>query len=247
MPIASDQLLNQIGTRLLQHLRESRASDIRVHDIVNILKTLRHSGYAKASFYSELEHLLIAGNFINNCNMTQAMQILRTFETFKICPSKLLESLTKRVKLLLKKDETSFRIKDIGSYVNMLGIYQYKDAEENDVFSVCADVVLQQLQTGIRMEPLRYTAMYLSSCATGLLYAGKFNEDIVDALFGIPNVVDYLEGKQVQAFSQKAQMLAYEPSHDKSNKLACAPSKDSDQPGHPPSLIRVFAVHSMRS
>ena len=23
----------------------------------------------------------------------------------------------------------------------------------------------------------------------------------------------------------------------------CAPSKDSDQPGHPPSLIRVFAVH----
>ena len=24
--------------------------------------------------------------------------------------------------------------------------------------------------------------------------------------------------------------------------MACAPSKDSDQPGHPPSLIRVFAV-----
>ena len=25
--------------------------------------------------------------------------------------------------------------------------------------------------------------------------------------------------------------------------MTCAPSKDSDQPGHPPSLIRVFAVH----
>ena len=23
----------------------------------------------------------------------------------------------------------------------------------------------------------------------------------------------------------------------------CVPSEDSDQPGHPPSLIRVFAVH----
>ena len=33
-----------------------------------------------------------------------------------------------------------------------------------------------------------------------------------------------------------------EPPHDKTNKMACAPSKDSDQPGHPPSLIRVFAV-----
>ena len=32
-----------------------------------------------------------------------------------------------------------------------------------------------------------------------------------------------------------------EPPHDKTNKVACAPSEDSDQPGHPPSLIRVFA------
>ena len=28
------------------------------------------------------------------------------------------------------------------------------------------------------------------------------------------------------------------------NKMACVPSEDSYQPGHPPSLIRVFAVHS---
>ena len=34
-----------------------------------------------------------------------------------------------------------------------------------------------------------------------------------------------------------------EPPHNKTNKIACAPSEDSDQPGHPPSLIRVFAVH----
>ena len=30
--------------------------------------------------------------------------------------------------------------------------------------------------------------------------------------------------------------------HDKTNKMTCAPSEDLDQPGHPPSLIRVFAV-----
>ena len=34
----------------------------------------------------------------------------------------------------------------------------------------------------------------------------------------------------------------FEPPHDKTNKMACVPSEDSDQPGHPPSLIRVFAV-----
>ena len=35
-----------------------------------------------------------------------------------------------------------------------------------------------------------------------------------------------------------------EPPHDKknNNKMTCVPSEDSDQPGHPPSLIRIFAL-----
>ena len=41
--------------------------------------------------------------------------------------------------------------------------------------------------------------------------------------------------------------LLFEPEHDKTNNLTGAPSKDSDQPGHPPSLIRVFSVHFMGS
>ena len=35
--------------------------------------------------------------------------------------------------------------------------------------------------------------------------------------------------------------------HDKTIKMTCVPSEDSDQPGHPPSLIRVFAVCLMGS
>ena len=35
--------------------------------------------------------------------------------------------------------------------------------------------------------------------------------------------------------------------HDKTNKMACGPSKDSDQPGHSPSLIRVFAVRMKKA
>ena len=38
-----------------------------------------------------------------------------------------------------------------------------------------------------------------------------------------------------------------EPSHDKTNKMACAPSEDSDQPGNQPSLIRVFAVRMKKA
>ena len=41
--------------------------------------------------------------------------------------------------------------------------------------------------------------------------------------------------------------LINEPHHDKTNKMTCAPSEASDQPGHPPRLIRVFAVRSVVS
>ena len=42
-------------------------------------------------------------------------------------------------------------------------------------------------------------------------------------------------------------MRAFEPPHDKTNKRTFAPSEDSDQPRHPPSLIRVFVVRSKDS
>ena len=38
-----------------------------------------------------------------------------------------------------------------------------------------------------------------------------------------------------------------EPAHDLTYKIACAPSEDSDQPGHSPSLISDFVVRSVCS
>ena len=34
--------------------------------------------------------------------------------------------------------------------------------------------------------------------------------------------------------------ISVDPKHDKTIKMTCAPSKESGQPGHPPSLIRIF-------
>ena len=36
--------------------------------------------------------------------------------------------------------------------------------------------------------------------------------------------------------------IIFKPQHDKTNKMTSAPSEDLDKPGHPPSLIRDFAV-----
>ena len=39
----------------------------------------------------------------------------------------------------------------------------------------------------------------------------------------------------------------FEPQHDKTKKMAYAPSEDSDQPEYPPSPIRVFGMRSIGS
>ena len=45
-----------------------------------------------------------------------------------------------------------------------------------------------------------------------------------------------------QSFIESFHLL-FEPAHDKTYKMACAPSEDSDQPGHPPSLISLRCPH----
>ena len=47
-------------------------------------------------------------------------------------------------------------------------------------------------------------------------------------------------------FSVKT-MIIIEPVHDKTYKMACASSEDSDQPGHSPILIRFFAVRMKKA
>ena len=42
-------------------------------------------------------------------------------------------------------------------------------------------------------------------------------------------------------------LMSNEPPRDKTNKVACVPSEDSDQPGHPPSLISFFAVRTKKA
>ena len=44
-------------------------------------------------------------------------------------------------------------------------------------------------------------------------------------------------------FATCIHQITFEPQHDKTNNMACVPSEDSGQPGQPPNLIRVFAVH----
>ena len=53
---------------------------------------------------------------------------------------------------------------------------------------------------------------------------------------------EYLcEGKELLKI-RWSKVIKIKPPRDKTNKMAWVPSEDSNQPGHLPSLIRVFAV-----
>ena len=52
----------------------------------------------------------------------------------------------------------------------------------------------------------------------------------------------FLRIPPVHDWKKQQPVLTYEPHRDKTNKMAFAPSKDSDQSGNPLSLIRVFAI-----
>ena len=60
-------------------------------------------------------------------------------------------------------------------------------------------------------------------------------------------VVHIWHNKQVFSWLGSCKIITVstwnEPSHDKTNKMTCAPSEDSDQPGHPPSLISLRCPH----
>ena len=58
------------------------------------------------------------------------------------------------------------------------------------------------------------------------------------------NYTDSREKSFLKA-KKKDKNLSHTAQHDKPNKMTCALSEDSDQPGHPPSLIRVFAMCSL--
>ena len=73
-----------------------------------------------------------------------------------------------------------------------------------------------------------------------LLAIGMFHGEIREILILLVENAFYASfSKCVKTNATKT----YEPAHDKTYRMAYMPSEDSDQPGHPPSLIRVFAVY----
>ena len=62
------------------------------------------------------------------------------------------------------------------------------------------------------------------------------NEDMVKKLF-----FPYMKWMCCQFWTMRHS--SDKTAHDKTNFMTCAPNEDSDQPGHPPSLISFRCLH----
>ena len=78
---------------------------------------------------------------------------------------------------------------------------------------------------------------YKTSLSTNSNFKSIFQNNLRDLRYGSMNC---LQNEKVLVVCWFAFFTCHdnEPPHDKTNKIACGPSEDSDQPGHPPTLIR---------
>ena len=195
--VTSEELLDQIGMKILQRFR--RTTTIREHDFThlnNILKIFRFSGYTKLSFFLELDLMLASGDFIECCQLRDLMGILKTYRSMNICPTHSIDKMVNRCKYHLKHTGRKPRIKDISSVVYVLGQIQYIDSSnQDDIYELCVKALMGQLDYSRKFEAPFYKAFYVFLCASGLAYVRKFHHALLDKLFGLPNVVTYLSGK----------------------------------------------------
>ena len=70
-----------------------------------------------------------------------------------------------------------------------------------------------------------------------IIFKLSWSVNLVNTLFWFKKLICHSESL----------IALYEPPHNKTNKMTCEPSDDLDKPGHPPSLISVFAVCFMGS
>lgn len=181
-PITSCQLLDQLGTTLMCQLQSSLNDNV-----VNILKGVQFSGYNKVSFYCDFELCMERNYTISKCQINQLIHIIKAFKEVGKCSDNLLRDSAERCKSLVKQEYSyKFRTKDFGILAHTLGYFQYRDTSDNDIYTLCADQIVERMDN--TNEPSKNDLMYMTSCAAGLLYAGKFHHRLFDVLFGIPGL-----------------------------------------------------------
>ena len=101
------------------------------------------------------------------------------------------------------------------------------------------------------MHERTHAPMHSYTCALTLTHShthARTNKRFLDGVYKCGNDEMYnVSISYADYFKHWYRNFIFERAHEKSNKMACTPSEDSDQPRNPPSLITVFAVRMKKS
>ena len=115
---------------------------------------------------------------------------------------------------------------------------------------IAAAIILKFKQRGLtRNASKRFRQNGTQDCSLILVYTvcPDLSIQILRIMTVNQSPVDFHPCKVDMSICHLRGVWLFEPTRDKTNKKTCAPSEDSDQPGHPPSLIRVFAVRMKKA
>ena len=70
-------------------------------------------------------------------------------------------------------------------------MFQYEDSTEPSIYSLSEEYLLQEMTSSRGSK--KHVAIGLMDYLTGMAYIGKFQEAILDALFGLQDIDDLLQ------------------------------------------------------
>ncbi|XP_064609362.1 FAST kinase domain-containing protein 5, mitochondrial-like [Liolophura sinensis] len=166
-------ILNALADRLLQNL-----NIVSGDALVSIMKTFRHSGFTKVSFFTELAERLTSMNLPNITSLNQVMHLAVAFGSLRLYHEAFLASLVSRSKQILCTTRSSVvRTKDLGRLVWALGTFCYKD--EDFLLNTVVPVFTESLSRNVTVQ---YPES-LVDVAVGMAYLGLYSDDIINAIF----------------------------------------------------------------
>lgn len=198
--IQSFELLDQIAEKTIK-----KDQIFEPNHLINMLKSFRHAGYSKISYFEKLANFLVSKKNLSDMTLNQVMHIIMTFASTRIHhPDLIRECIRRSVELIQSSSSlSSVRTKELGRIVWALGTLGV-DPEELSKVKILIDAHTEIEKTGEGTWSGREYPESISDTVMGSVFLGIFPHELISLILEekTVNVLQALRGLE-----KKMQML----------------------------------------
>ena len=187
--IRSFELLDQIAEKTIDQF-----STCKLHHLVNILKSFRHAGYSKISYFERLADLLVSNKTLCDMRLNQVMHIMMTFASTRIYHPELIRQCMQRSVELVQLSPSLVRTKELGRIVWAAGTLGVDD-QDLDKVRVLVDVHSQIEKSSKKTLSTRKSEYpeSISDTVMGSVFLKIFPYELISLMFE-EETVNILQG-----------------------------------------------------